>query len=65
MHIALFIFAVVIVAILWNHFAAGKAKKVVADAEALKQSAEKAVIADAEKAEQAVKNDVAKVEKVA
>lgn len=59
MHIALFIFAVVIVALLWNHFSA---KKVVADAEALKQSAEKAVVAEAEKIEQTVKADVAKVE---
>lgn len=60
MHVALFIFAVVIAALLWNHFSS---KKVVADAEALKNSAEKAVVADAENVEQTVKNDVTKVEK--
>lgn len=59
MHIALFIFTVIIVAMLWNHCSA---KKVVSDAEAFKDSAEKAIVADAEKVEQSVKSDVAKVE---
>lgn len=61
MHIALFIVAVVVVAILWDHFVAGKAKKIVSGAEAFKDSAEKASIANAEKVEQSVKSDVAKI----
>lgn len=59
MHIALFVFAIVIVAMLWNHCS----PKVVSDAEALKQSAEKAVVAEAEKVEKGVVVDVAKVRK--